>query len=68
MRRFRVPFLPRRASVQSWMMLTFGLFVGAAVVGVGLYSYFVLRGQIREAARETLYQQADRFALQLEAQ
>ncbi len=49
-------------------MLTFGLFVGAAVVGVGLYSYFVLRGQIREAARETLHQQADRFAYQLEAQ
>ena len=68
MRPIRFPFLPRRASVQSWMMLTFALFVGAAVVGIGLYSFLVLRGQIREAARETLQQQADRFALQLEAQ
>ncbi|MEM1056126.1 MAG: ATP-binding protein [Bacteroidota bacterium] len=50
------------------MMLTFALFVGAAVVGVGLYSFLVLRGQIREAAREQLRQQAERLALQLEAQ
>ncbi|HIL57416.1 MAG TPA: sensor histidine kinase, partial [Rhodothermales bacterium] len=50
------------------MMLTFALFVGGAVVGIGLYSFLVLRGQIYEAARETLRQQAERFALQLEAQ
>lgn len=50
------------------MMLTFALFVGGAVVGIGLYSFLVLRGQIHEAARETLRQQAERFALQLEAQ
>ena len=67
MRRFRIPLIPRRASVQTWMMLTFALFVGTAVVGVGLYSFLVLRGQIREAARETLRQQAVRFAVQLEA-
>lgn len=68
MARFRVPLIPRRASVQTWMMLTFALFVGAAVVGIGLYSFLVLRGQIREAARETLHLQAERFAVQLEAQ
>lgn len=68
MARFRIPLILRRASVQSRMMLTFALFVGAAVVGVGLYSYFVLRGQIREAAQQTLYQQAERFAVQLEAE
>ena len=39
------------------MMLTFALFVGGAVVGIGLYSFLVLRGQIYEAARETLRQQ-----------
>ena len=60
-------FVPRRASTQTWMMLTFALFVGLAVVGVGLYSFFVLRGQVREAARETLHQQAERFAVQLDA-
>ncbi|MEM6326874.1 MAG: ATP-binding protein [Bacteroidota bacterium] len=68
MARFRFPLIPRRASVQTWMMLTFAVFVGAAVVGVGLYSFLVLRGQIREAARETLRQQAESFAVQLEAQ
>ncbi|GAB5534028.1 MAG: HAMP domain-containing sensor histidine kinase [Rubricoccaceae bacterium] len=60
-------FVPRRASTQTWMMLTFALFVGLAVVGVGLYSFFVLRGQVRDAARETLHQQAERFAVQLES-
>ena len=59
---------PRRASTQTWMMLTFALFVGLAVVGVGLYSFLILRGQVREAARETLREQAERFAVQLEAE
>ena len=59
-------FVPRRASTQTWMMLTFAMFVGLAVVGVGLYSIFVLQDQVREAARETLRQQAERFAVQLE--
>ncbi len=60
-------FLPRRASTQTWMMLTFAFFVGLAVVGVGLYSSLSLRGQVQEAARETLREQAARFAVQLEA-
>ena len=60
-------FFPRRASTQTWMMLTFALFVGLAVVGVGLYSSLSLRGQVREAAQETLREQATRFAVQLEA-
>ncbi|MEO0559253.1 MAG: HAMP domain-containing sensor histidine kinase [Bacteroidota bacterium] len=64
---FRQLFVPRRASTQTWMMLTFALFVGLAVVGVGLYSFFVLRGQVRDAARETLHQQAERFAVQIES-
>ena len=59
---------PRRASTQTWMMLTFALFVGVAVVGVGLYSFLILRGQVREAARETLREEAQRFAVQLEAE
>ena len=61
-------FYPRRASTQTWMMLTFALFVGLAVVGVGLYSFLILRGQVRDAARETLREEAERFAVQLEAE
>ena len=49
-------------------MLTFACFVGLAVVGVGLYSIFVLQDQVRDAARETLAEQAERFVLQLEAE
>ncbi len=60
--------IPRRASTQTWMMLTFALFVGAAVVGVGVYAFVVLRGQVREAARETLRRQAERVAAVLDAQ
>src|SRR5690606_6957098 len=59
-------FFPRRASTQTWMMLTFALFVGLAVVGVGLYSFIVLRGQVRDAARETLRDEAERVAVLLE--
>ena len=61
-------FYPRRASTQTWMMLTFALFVGLAVVGVGLYSFLILRTQVRDAARETLRDEAARFAVQLEAE
>src|SRR5687768_4932509 len=67
-RAIRDTFLPRRASTQTWMMLTFALFVGAAVVGVSLYAFLVLRGQVREAARETLHRQAERVAALLDAQ
>ena len=66
-RTVRELFYPRRASTQAWMMLTFALFVGLAVVGVGLYSFLVLRGQVREAERATLRDQAARFVVQLEA-
>ena len=59
---------PRRASTQTWMMLTFAFFVGLAVVGVGLYAFLILQGQVRDAARETVREQAERLAVQLEAQ
>ncbi len=59
---------PRRASTQTWMMLTFAFFVGLAVVGVGLYSFLILEGQVEDAARETLREEASRFAVQLEAE
>ena len=58
--------LPRRASTQTWMMLTFALFVGTAVAVVGLYAFIVLSGQVQDAARETLRVQARTVAAQLE--
>ncbi|MEM7788926.1 MAG: HAMP domain-containing sensor histidine kinase [Bacteroidota bacterium] len=67
-RSVRELFYPRRASTQTWMMLTFAVFVGLAVVGVGLYSFLVLSGQVRDAARETLREQAERFVVLLEAE
>ena len=47
-------------------MLTFALFVGGAVLVVGLYALVVLRGQVEDAANETLRQQARFVAAQLE--
>lgn len=61
-------FFPRRASTQTWMMLTFALFVGLAVVGVGLYAFVVLQRQVRDAARETVRGEAERVAALLEAE
>ncbi len=49
-------------------MLTFAAFVGLSVVGVGLYSFLILRGQVEDAARQTLLEQAERFAVQFEAE
>ncbi len=57
---------PPRASTQTWMFLTFALFVGMAVVGVGLYVFFILRVQIDEAAQATLIEQAEQIALRIE--
>ena len=59
-------FLPRRASTQTWMVLTFALFVGTAVVGVALYVILVLRGEMRTAMHQTLRNQAERIAVQVE--
>jgi signal transduction histidine kinase len=59
-------FFPRRASTQTWMMLTFALFVGTAVVLVGLYAFIVLQGQVRDATRETLRGQTRYIATQIE--
>lgn len=58
--------LPRRASTKTWMVLTFALFVGTAVVGVGLYVLLVLRGETRTAMQQTLRDQAHRIAVQVE--
>lgn len=60
--------LPRRASTQTWMVLTFALFVGLAVVGVGLYVVLVLQGEMRTAMHQTLRDQADRIAVQVAQQ
>jgi len=48
------------------MILTFALFVGTAVVGVALYVVLVLRGEMRTAMHQTLHDQAERVAVQVE--
>ena len=58
--------VPRRATTHTWMILTFALFVGLAVLAVGLYVAFALRGETNEATREMLYGQAERIAIQIE--
>jgi signal transduction histidine kinase len=58
--------LPRRASTQMWMVSTFALFVGVAVVAVALYVFLVLRGEMRTAMEQTLRDQAERVAVQVE--
>ena len=58
---------PPRASTQTWMFLTFALFVGLAVVGVGGYVFTILGVQIQEAERKTLVDQATDIALRIEA-
>lgn len=57
---------PSRASTQTWMVLTFALFVGSAVVVVGLYVVLVLRGETDRAVRTMLRDQAEQIALQVE--
>jgi signal transduction histidine kinase len=48
------------------MVLTFALFVGVAVVGVGLYVVLVLRGEMRTSMQQTLRDQAHRIAVQVD--
>ena len=65
-RSVRDAVLPDRASTQTWMVLTFSLFVGLAVLGVALYALLVLRGEMRTAMEQTLHDQAERIAVQVE--
>ncbi len=58
--------VPKRASTQTWMVLTFALFVGLAVVAVALYVTVVLRSEMQTAMRQTLRGQAERIAIQIE--
>ncbi|WP_245846078.1 sensor histidine kinase [Longibacter salinarum] len=59
-------FLPDRASTQTWMVLTFALFVGMAVAVVALYVVLVLTTEMRTAMEQTLRDQAERVAVQIE--
>ncbi|GIV60678.1 MAG: two-component sensor histidine kinase [Rhodothermaceae bacterium] len=53
---------PARAATQTWMILTFVLFIGIAMVAVALYMTFVMRGEIDVTMRQTLTRQATRLA------
>ena len=48
------------------MVLTFALFVGSAVVVVGLYVVLVLRGETDQAVRTMLRDRAEQIAVQVE--
>ena len=57
--------LPRRASTQTWMFLTFAGFVGTAVLIVGLYARLVFHRETDSAARKQLREQALQIATTL---
>ncbi|HYE58956.1 MAG TPA: HAMP domain-containing sensor histidine kinase [Rhodothermales bacterium] len=56
----------RRAPVWAWHLLTYALFLGLAVLAVGLYVQLVLRAEARQALEVTLARQARRVADVLE--
>ena len=66
-KRSRTRLFPSRASIQFLMMITFGVFVGIAVLAVWLYLAFVLRGEIDSALNQTLREQAERVALLIDS-
>ena len=61
------PDLPKRAATQTWMMLTFVLFVGAAVFAVGLYVLYSLNSRIQAAARDTHLAHTEQIAIIVES-
>lgn len=67
LRRLWSLLIPSRASTQTWMILTFILFVGIAVVAVGLYLLFVVRNDVGLTTQRVLRQEAERIATRIEA-
>ena len=66
LKRLKHWIFPPRALTQTWMFLTFALFVGIAVVAVGFYLAFFLRAEVDQAIRDTLHEQIERIAVQVE--
>ncbi|MGM0704707.1 MAG: sensor histidine kinase [Bacteroidota bacterium] len=58
--------VPERKETQFWMVSTFTLFVGAAVVLVAFYVFFVFKSDIENGMQRTLNNQAERVALQMD--
>jgi signal transduction histidine kinase len=54
---------PHRAPTQFWMISTFALFVGAAVIIVGLYGLLVMRNRLQNEARSSLQREAEFFSI-----
>lgn len=61
------PGLPKRAATQTWMILTFALFVGATVVAVGTYVLYSLNSRIQAAARDTHLAHTEQIAIIVES-
>lgn len=58
--------VPVRASTQTWMIMTFALFVGLAVMLVGFYVSFVLRTEVNNTVQRDLFAHAERVASAVE--
>lgn len=57
---------PARASTQTWLILTFALFIGLAVAAIGVYVTVTVRNDIEAATEDLLYRQAERAAAEVE--
>lgn len=57
---------PSRASTQTWLILTFTVFVGVAVALIGIYVAAVVHSDKTEETERLLYRQAERAAAQIE--
>ncbi len=66
LKQLRSRLLPARAATKTWMFLTFTLFIGIAVVVVGLYLTFFLHHEIQRTIEQTLRRQAERVAAIIE--
>ncbi len=57
---------PERASTQTWLILTFALFIGLAVAAIGIYVTVSVRNDVATATEDLLYRQAERAAAEAE--
>lgn len=58
--------IPARASTQTWLILTFALFIGLAVAAVGIYVSVTVRNDVEKATEAHLFRQAERVAAEAE--
>ncbi len=57
---------PARASTQTWLILTFALFIGLAVAAIATYVSFSVKADVETATEDHLFRQAERAAAEAE--